>query len=209
MRCLLCGKPMEEGSLKDILLSDDVICSDCRRTWIHQRRHFTVEGVKAESDYVYRSGFSSCLLQYKECGDEALKDVFLYEVKKRLKREYRGWTLCMMPSSATKLEMRGFSHLKEIFLSTQLPVMEPFIKNNETAQKKASFAGRQQMSEAVSLKEGIVLPEKIVLCDDVITTGATLKGALHCLDQSRVQVQIYTIAADWQGKKHKNGEEWA
>ena len=78
----------------------------------------------------------------------------------------------------------------------------------ETAQKKASFAGRQQMSEAVSLKEGIVLPEKIVLCDDVITTGATLKGALQCIDLKIHQVRIYTAAADSRDRILKKGEEW-
>ena len=209
MQCLMCGRELGEGCLKDILFSDDLLCSSCRREWKHVPQKFKVNGVPGRSDYLYHSGFSVCLLQYKECGDEALKDIFLQEIKGKLKHRYQGWTLCLMPSSQEKKEERGFDHLRQIFSCTGLSLMEPFEKKTSFVQKELGYQERQQMQTTISLKKGIVLPEKIVLCDDVITTGATLKGALACIDQKCHKIQIYVIGADNQGEIMKKGEEWS
>lgn len=208
MRCLMCGKELGEGSLQDILFGEDVLCSSCRKEWKQIKQSFTLEGVKGYSEYLYNDAFAKCLLQYKECGDEALKDVFLYPVRKKLKKRYRGSVLCLMPSSKEKMAERGFSHLRRIFESTELEILEPFLKNEERSQKELSYPERQQMRDNLTLKEGVILPKKIVLCDDVITTGATLKGALQCIDLSHHEVGIYTVAADLKERPIRQGGEW-
>jgi len=208
MRCVMCGKEFGEGSLRDILFGEDPLCLCCRSQWLHQPQRYRVNGVQGESDYLYNEAFSSCLIQFKECGDEALKDIFLFETKRRIARKYRGWTLCLMPSSQEKQERRGFSHLQEIFASTGLKILDPFVKTEDIVQKKRSYTERQQMKAKIRLKEGISLPDRILLCDDVITTGATLKGALCCIEKEKYLVRIYTIAADTQEKMVKKGMEW-
>lgn len=209
MRCCMCGKKLGESGLRDILYGEDCLCTSCRRQWLHVPQHFLVNGIPSDSDYLYHSGFSSCLIQYKECGDEALKDAFLFEVREKLYRRYRGWSLCLMPSSQEKMAERGFSHLHEMFQCIGLPILEPFEKSGSTVQKELDYQSRQQMKSAIVLKEGFTLPKKIVLCDDVITTGATLKGALRWIDLGLHQVRIYTAAADNTGQMKKKGEEWA
>ena len=52
------------------------------------------------------------------------------------------------------------------------------------------------MKELIRLKEGIVLPQKVLLCDDTVTTGATLLGALSVLPQNVGKVRIYTVSAN-------------
>ena len=199
MKCLLCGKEKGEGNWKDILIGEDPLCSKCRKEWDKKKIHFNFEGIPLDADYVYNKAFSSCLIQYKECGDEALKDVFLYEVKKKLKRRYHGWTLVMMPSSNEKLEKRGFSHLKYMFRCLGLPIIEPFIKTDDIDQKGKSAYQRQAMMHDIVLKQDVILPEKLVLCDDTITTGSTLRGALQCLDHKKHQLRIYCVSvnASW------------
>lgn len=208
MRCVMCGKEFGEGSLRDILFGEDPLCLSCRSQWFHQPQRYRVNGVLGESDYLYNEAFSSCLIQFKECGDEALKDIFLFEAKRRIARKYRGWTLCLMPSSQEKQERRGFSHLQEIFANAGLEILEPFVKTEDIVQKKRSYAERQQMKAKIRLKEGVLLPDRILLCDDVITTGATIKGALCCIEKEKYLVRIYTVAADTQGKMVKKGTEW-
>ncbi|MCH3960800.1 MAG: hypothetical protein LKF53_06595 [Solobacterium sp.] len=208
MRCLMCGRELGECSIRDILFGDDPLCLTCRKQWKYYPQCFYVDGIQADSDYLYREGFSTSLIQYKECGDEALKDAFLQPMIRKLQRRYHGMTLCLMPSSEEKIKERGFSHLMEMYASLGLPMMEPFIKNASAVQKELNYAGRQKITEQISLRKDAVLPEKIVLCDDVITTGATLKGALHCLNRTKHHILIYAAAADNEGKKWKKKEEW-
>ena len=100
----------------------------------------------------------------------------------------------MMPSTKKKTEARGFSHLKSMFECLGLPCLEPFEKTEDISQKALGRSARQEMIGAIRLKKDAVLPEKIILCDDTVTTGATLKGALKCLDQKQHTIRICTVS---------------
>ncbi len=132
----------------------------------------------------------------KECGDEALKDVFLFETKKHIQRKYRGYTLCCMPSSLEKIDRRGFSHLQEMFSCLHMKILDPFIKNTNVSQKENPGYLREKMSHEILLKPGVILPEKLLLVDDTITSGATLKGAISCIERKKHKIKIYCVSAN-------------
>lgn len=194
MRCLLCHKELGEGSIRDILIGEDPLCQNCRKQWHRYDLNTKIQGIKIHSIYQYEDAFATCLIQYKECYDEALKDVFLFESKKQIKRKYQGYTLCLLPSTKQRIVERGFSHLKLMFQSVGLPMLEPFEKKDELSQKNQNYYQRQNMTDSIVLKEGIELPKKILLCDDVITTGATIKGALKALQGQKCKVEILVVA---------------
>lgn len=193
MRCLLCDKEKIDSDVFDIF-SEDKLCHECRNKWEKKENIFRFEGKKLRSSYVYNEAFADALLQYKECYDEALKDIFLYEVKNKLKLIYRGYTMVLMPSSTKKEEERGFSHLKLMFSSLKLPMIEPFIKIDERSQKGTNVEERKKITKSIKLKEGIILPNKLLLVDDVITTGATLSTAIALLPSNHKDIQIYTVS---------------
>ncbi len=196
MRCLMCGKELGESSFRDIVVGEDPLCSACRKRWEKKDIKFVLDGIDVEANYVYNDAFSSALIQFKECGDEALKDIFLYEVKNKLKRKYRGYTLCCMPSSLEKMNSRGFSHLQEMFSCLNMETLEPFIKNTNVSQKETPGHLRKNMSHEIQLKHGVVLPKKLLLVDDTITSGATLKGAIACLSTQQHKIKIYCVSAN-------------
>ena len=193
MYCLMCGKAISEDSFSDFFRKDDLLCADCRAGWKPIRRRAKFEGYPAYYLYEYNEAFSRCLIQFKECGDEALKDVFLYPDRKQLRKRFRGRTLLLLPSSMEKTKSRGFSHLLEMFEILRLPMMEPFEKIISSDQKKLGRRGRVQMEGLIRLKESVCLPKKIILADDVITTGSTMKGALSCLSKD-ADVQVFACA---------------
>lgn len=193
MRCLLCDKEKIDSDVFDIF-SEDMLCHECRNKWEKKENIFRFEGKKLRSSYVYNEPFADALLQYKECYDEALKDIFLYEVKNKLKLIYRGYTMVLMPSSTKKEEERGFSHLKLMFSSLKLPMIEPFIKIDERSQKGTNVEERKKITNSIKLKKGIILPNKLLLVDDVITTGATLSTAIALLPSNNKDIQIYTVS---------------
>lgn len=196
MRCLMCDTQLGYSALRDILSGDDPLCMDCRRKWRKKRISFRFEGYRLRSSYVYNEAFSKCLIQYKELADEALKDAFLYEDLRWFRRVYHGRQLVMMPSSPVKREARGFSHLKRMFECTGMEIIEPFVKPDETDQKKRSVRQRRRMEHGIFLKPDAAFAERIVLCDDTVTTGSTLKGALNALGDSCADIEIYTVSAN-------------
>jgi len=193
MRCLMCGERIGTDTFSDLFQPEDVLCVSCRGQWKRISRRFRFCGKEAYALYEYNEAFSACLIQFKELGDEALKDAFLYPDRSRLKRMYRGRTLLLLPSAADKTEERGFSHLKELFEGTGLPVLEPFVKLEEGDQKARRRRERKTMEHGIALKPGIRLPRRVVLADDVITSGSTMKGALSVLPAS-LDVRIFACA---------------
>lgn len=196
MRCLMCDHEMGYGSLRDIFYGDDPLCMKCRRQWDKRRIQFDFEGYRLRSSYVYNEAFSKCLIRYKELADEALKDAFLFEELKWFQRTYRNRQLVLMPSSLMKKEIRGFSHLAKMFECTGMEMIEPFVKLDEDVQKKKTVSQRHEIEHRIMLKSDAELKERIVLCDDTVTTGSTLKGALNALKGLDCRIEIYTVSAN-------------
>ncbi len=208
MRCLLCHKEMGSDDLYDLLLSQDVLCHSCRRKWQRRDISFEVGGKKGYAPYVYEENFAHCLIQFKEVGDEALQDIFLWNLKEKLHRKYRGYTLCLMPSSLSKQERRGFSHLERMFACLQLHTIEPFEQIVDFNQKNMPAKYRKEMAYNIRWKGEYDIPKKILLCDDTITTGSTLQGALSCLKE-KAEIQILCVSANavYVKKVRKKGEK--
>ena len=173
-----------------------LLCSSCRSEWQRKDICFFLDGIRLRSSYVYNKAFSSCLVQYKEYGDEALKDVFLYQVRRQFCMRYRGRVLLMMPSLEDKVRQRGFSHLRRMFECTGMEIREPFSKTEYGSQKGKSRSGRLAMSHHIVLREPVRPGLKLLLCDDTVTTGATLQGALSCLKNISDDIEIYTVSAN-------------
>lgn len=204
MRCLLCGKEMGSDDLYDLFLSDDVICRDCRNKWERAPHALKVDGICAEAPWIYNDAFASCLLQYKELYDEALGPAFLQCDRKRLHRKYHGYRLFLMPSSKRNRERRGFSHLEGMFAGIGKSIEEPFEMIDELDQKQKSGRQRVRMEENIRLKDGVKVQGKILLCDDTMTTGSTLRGALRCLKGAKdVRIVCASFNKAWFEKESK------
>lgn len=203
MYCVMCWKEKSTGSLKDILFGEDPLCEDCRKLWQRKQLHFQLDGIDVEAPFLYEEAFSKCLIQFKECGDEALKDIFLYPIRKEFQKKYKRYTLCLMPSSSSKEKERGFSHLQKMFEPMNMPMISPFIKMEDHTQKFLSQSERFRMVHGIQLKNDIVVPKKILLCDDTITTGSTLRGALSTLNKQNHDIKIFCVSANKSWAKEK------
>lgn len=193
--CLVCFKPIVEGlDLFELLFTNDILCGHCRKKLIKLDRIYDVEGLKIHTIYQYNDVIEKWMYQIKESKDETLGKCFLYGLSKKIEKAYRGYVLVMVPSSIEKTQERGFHAVSKIFASVDLDKRNCFIKDN-IKQSKLNRIERQHVYNAIHLIDSSIKEcKKILLVDDVCTTGSSLKACVELLKTDENQVDILVIA---------------
>lgn len=195
MKCLYCdGDYMHNSSLIHYLISGDMLCEKCRRSLDFKPVRIDIRGMKVLCLYVYDDSFRSLIIQYKECNDEALKDVFIYDVKDYLRVRYHGYKVVWVPSSMSHLKRRGFDHMKGIMESVGLEMTDIIEKIEDISQNNLNGSKREKMIDNFRLKKGSKIPDKVLLVDDVLTTGSSLYGVYRLLCQDVTKIDILSLS---------------
>lgn len=192
MKCLYCDAKIYKESLYSLFIEKDKLCSACREKIKQNHQIFIRDGIKIETFYHYDSLFKDLLLQYKECYDEALKDVFLYGIKERIILKYHGYKIIYVPSSKEKLNQRGFNHLKLIFDELHFEELSGLRMIEELSQVNKDKKQREKMLNNY-LYEGNKL-DKVLIVDDVYTTGSSIIGVSRALKPYANNIRALTLA---------------
>ena len=146
----------------------------------------------------YEPPLSKLLIQYKENRDVELSSVFLSYYTGYLNFKYSGFTIVLAPSSLSKIKKREFNHLELIFKNMNLPILNILTKKEGKEQKKNSAMERGLVYKLIDIQNGCqITGKKILLVDDVITTGNTLKACLNLLKKyNPKRIEILTIMND-------------
>ncbi|MBQ6654403.1 MAG: ComF family protein [Erysipelotrichaceae bacterium] len=194
--CLICNRDIRaEGSLEEMFYVNDCICSSCRAQLAYFPRTIKTPELRIEGLYLYQGLLRDTLIQFKEYNDEALYPLFLYPCAERLKRRYRGYELLPLPSSSQALERRGFKPVDLIFSLLGLPVIDGLYKKNDIDQKSRTFKQRRQIYGQIALKDGISLEgKKILLVDDIVTSGATMRAGYRLVRGRAAEVKALTMS---------------
>jgi competence protein ComFC len=138
--------------------------------------------VEVLSFHAYDDHISKLLVLYKEHFDEALAPIFFDKYKKQLNKKYRGYTCIPLPSSSEKVAQRGFHHLHRMIESLDLTVADVLVKTKDIKQARLSKEERKHIDMIFEIRENREYSlDKVVLIDDVCTTGASLKAAIALL----------------------------
>lgn len=183
-KCKWCLEDFDPYSrLVDCLNDPRVLCLSCQNRLSYKPINFRLGGVKVHSLFKYDEELSRLLIQYKEMRDIKLRGVFLDGYQEYLRKKYRGYVGVLMPSSAEKKKERGFNHLFEIYSEIFSELIDPFEKVESRKQvglNKVERGGLHfRMVQEVKVK-------KVVLLDDVTTTGSTLLEAIRHLGGKKI-----------------------
>lgn len=179
-------------SLTSLFLQEDLLCSKCRQQLKIERKIIDLGEFKVETFFEYDGIFKSILLQYKECMDEALKPVFLYGLDEYMNIRYHSYKLLLAPSSKSKLEKRGFNHLEGIFEPIKLERINGLRMINDLCQEGKNYEERSKMKNNY-IYEGERI-DKLLIVDDVLTTGSTLMGIFNALNPKVDKIKVLSLA---------------
>lgn len=192
MKCIYCDKLVNTYSFKSIFLKEDFLCVECREKLVCKKKVMNINGYDIEIFYKYDGMFKNLLIQYKECYDEALKDVFLYDIKEYIEFKYHDYYLCLVPSSQNKLKQRGFNHLELMCKNIKLKRIKLKMINDISQQNK-NYNDRKLMENNFVYSGEKV--DKVLIFDDVLTTGSSITGAINALKPYTSKIKIIVLSA--------------
>lgn len=122
--------------------------------------------------------------------------MFLSRYLTYLKLLYRGYIVVSVPSNKIDDIKRGFNHVVEIYKSLGLPMVDALIKVKNEKQSSKSKKNRLNIDTVIvgqNLEK--LYGKKVLIVDDVYTTGATMHKAISVIKEaSPKQIKVLVIA---------------
>ncbi|MDR0531451.1 MAG: ComF family protein [Oscillospiraceae bacterium] len=189
-RCLLCEDVTEPGAM---------FCPDCSETSPPLLDDCLLPGTQIPlvSVLPYHSEARRILLDFKFHGArqnaQSIGRAMGEAVRHRLDKP-EDWLFCCVPMTDAQLRERGYNQSALLAQSAAVWAgaecdVQLLIKTRETqAQHNLSAAEREQnITAAFAAREPDKLrAQKIVLCDDIATTGATLRACANALSAANI-----------------------
>lgn len=188
--CIICGEEDCFG-----------ICSNCKKSINLIGEAYQDEIIS----YGYYGGvLKELILKFKYKNDFTAGDILAELLREYVaeKMDYKEYILAYIPLSKKSKKARGFNQCeyiaRKIAGNLEIEVVELLTKVKETKeQKKLKKDERfENIREAFGLKKGInIKNKKIILIDDVTTTGATLQEASKLLKKFDIgDIKLLTLA---------------
>ena len=127
-------------------------------------------------------------------GDYCLRKTFQKDIKNNLKPFFKkGYTIVPVPLSEERLVERGFNQVEGLIEG--IPYQDIFEKRDIEKQSSKTREERLSQDNAFCLKKGIDVPDKIIIVDDIYTTGATIERAKEMLIVNGVkEIRSFSLA---------------
>lgn len=171
--CSRCFRPHES----------DELCSDCQRWNADEQWKNMIQ--KNVSVFHYNDAMKDILAAYKFRGDAELVKVFQKDFLASYKKYYSSYKIdaaVPIPLSEERLYERGFNQAKLLANKLPLPQLDILQRTHHEKQSKKSRQQRITASNVFSLKNSSKIGnKKLLLIDDIYTTGSTLHHAAKVL----------------------------
>lgn len=182
--CPRCGAPY--GRL---------VCTEC---W---EREFAFEAAVALGELA--APLARAVVLHKDGGERRLGELFGGMLAACAGDLWPGWAqgVVFVPATPAALRRRGFDHARAIArgLAAELgvPLLDAMERRDVRDQRALGRTGRVE-NVAGSFRVTGALPARLLLCDDVFTTGATLDVAAGALlDAGALAVRVAVVARSW------------
>ena len=183
-QCAICSRMLDKG----------IICNDCER-W---KRIYQGDVLHNHALYRYDSTFHDLMVSYKRRGDYAMREILqelCYEYLVKNKYDY----YVPVPTSPEHQQRRQFDTISAIY-GDILPLTTVLIKKKGShAQGEKNKEERLKTPQSFLVDKTINIREneqtgKVLILDDIYTTGRTLYYARDCLKEVFPGMQIESFS---------------
>ena len=200
--CLICFKKVNITDFCRLFNAEIPICQACQTEMEPKFISFSVDKHKATSIYDYNPFIRKLIYQYKGCYDYELHKVFLDRYAKEIKLRYFDYVVIPIPSYKNEDEERGFNHVVETFKSLGINMLNIIEKTEKHKQAVSTFNQRKEVYKFLELNSHPDLSKKkVLIVDDVYTTGSTMKAAIHLVEKLNPKKIDVLVVAKTRGKQ--------
>lgn len=188
--CRICSRPFRQ--LDEKFRHND-ICHDCSRWEEDHEWKGLLE--KNTSLFLYNDFLKEVIARYKFRGDYILAEVFAAFFKEKL-NEIDHDLLVPIPLSEERLYERGFNQAAALSIVSGFRPTEILSRIHSEKQSKKSRSERIHLPQVFQIAaETKLAGKKIILIDDIYTTGSTLRHAAKLLKkEGAASIQSFTLA---------------
>ena len=202
--CKICLKSFKSHTFYSFVHGDYLICDECRKKLSPKFIEFKHDGYRCLALYDYDEEIKTLVYQFKGCYDIELKDVFMKEFLRELTIIYKGYTVIPIPSYKTEDIKREFNHVDEIFASIGFPMIKCLEKTENIKQSSLKKNERMNIKNYLKMSDiNLVRNKKILLVDDIHTTGSTIQAAIDLISQGEPKdIKVLVIAKTKDDKRY-------
>lgn len=176
-RCKYCKKKSEKEML---------ICKDCE-LWVKNIKNFSL---KHDYLYEYNEQMKEYFQRYKFSGDIQMGNIFRKDLFDKISFYQKNeFIIIPIPLSKERISERGFNQVEVLLQSSQINYESVLLKKEDSqAQSQKNREERLCTEQPFCLKKGgkrVIHKRKVLIIDDVYTTGRTILHAYDCVSQAK------------------------
>ena len=191
--CPACGAPFGE-----------VLCTQCPK--LRPEGGYAFSGARAFGSL--EGTLARLVVVYKDSGERRLADELASLMLEACGSDWRAWAevVCFVPASPEAYARRGFDHMERVASafarSARLPLADVLYRASSLDQRALGLEGRAANAsgafEVEPCRARLVAGRRVLLLDDVFTTGATLQAAASALrDAGCCDIRVLVAARVW------------
>lgn len=189
--CLVCEGSLLKGVDLYSLIIDDRLCFTCRSKLNGKPAYTRFENYRLLSFYDYCDDVSNLLIRYKDLFDVVLAPVFLIRYMWLINLFFKNYKVVLIPSSKSLEKKRGFSHLSLMLENCKLEVVD-CLKKEDRVQRFSKHRKNVDFSFKFIPKN----LDKIIIFDDVITSGSSMRAAIDLLAPHCNSIILISVVAN-------------